>query len=143
LPKVVTQHCLEQDLNPRPTDRKPKCLTRCTTAPPPGIIVSYVCQFLVVYLPVTQWRRPLQTTSSSGSSPMETSSRTCPVIQQSSTRCHSIKTAFLFLAVSNIPLHAVHNSCCVKACVHSVLFRGCFSHKNNIAGKLGSFFPSR
>ena len=26
LPKVVTQRCLEQDLNPRPTDRKPKCL---------------------------------------------------------------------------------------------------------------------
>jgi len=24
LPKVVTQRCLEQDLNPRPTDRKPK-----------------------------------------------------------------------------------------------------------------------
>jgi len=34
LPKVVTQHCFEKDLNPRPTDRKPKCLTRCTTAPP-------------------------------------------------------------------------------------------------------------
>jgi len=31
LPKVVTQRCLEQDLNPRPTDRKPKCLT---VAPP-------------------------------------------------------------------------------------------------------------
>ena len=31
LPKVVTQCCLEQDLNPRPTDRKPKCLT---VAPP-------------------------------------------------------------------------------------------------------------
>jgi len=27
LPKVVTQRCLEQDLNLRPTDRKPKCLT--------------------------------------------------------------------------------------------------------------------
>ena len=34
LPKVVTQHHLEQDLNLRPVDRKPKCLTRCTTAPP-------------------------------------------------------------------------------------------------------------
>jgi len=34
LPKVVMQRCDEQDLNPRPTDRKPKCLTRCTTAPP-------------------------------------------------------------------------------------------------------------
>ena len=34
LPKVVTQLCLEQDLNPPPTDRKPKCPTRCTTAPP-------------------------------------------------------------------------------------------------------------
>ena len=34
LPKVVTQRCLEQDLNPRSTDRKPKCLTHCTTAPP-------------------------------------------------------------------------------------------------------------
>ena len=32
MPKVVTQRCLQQDLNPRPTDRKPKCLTRCTTA---------------------------------------------------------------------------------------------------------------
>ena len=31
MPKVVTQRCLEQDLNPRPTDRKPKCLT---VAPP-------------------------------------------------------------------------------------------------------------
>ena len=34
MPKVVTQRCLEHDLNPRPTDRKPKCLTRCTAAPP-------------------------------------------------------------------------------------------------------------
>jgi len=34
LPKVVTQNCLEQDLNPRPTDRKPKCLT---TAPIFGV----------------------------------------------------------------------------------------------------------
>jgi len=34
LPKVVMQHHLEQDLNRRPTDRKPKCLTRCTTTPP-------------------------------------------------------------------------------------------------------------
>jgi len=34
LPKVVTQRCLEQDSNPWPTDRKPKCLTRYTTAPP-------------------------------------------------------------------------------------------------------------
>ena len=32
MPKVVTQRCLKQNLNPRPTDRKPKCLTRCTTA---------------------------------------------------------------------------------------------------------------
>ena len=27
MPKVVTQRCLEQDLNPEPTDRKPKCIT--------------------------------------------------------------------------------------------------------------------
>ena len=27
--KVVTQRCLEHDLNPRPTDRKPKYLTHC------------------------------------------------------------------------------------------------------------------
>ena len=40
LPKVVTQRCLEQDLNPRPTDRKPKCLTCCTTAPPHWCIVA-------------------------------------------------------------------------------------------------------
>ena len=31
MPKVVTQRCLQQDLNLRPTDRKPKCLT---VAPP-------------------------------------------------------------------------------------------------------------
>jgi len=34
LPKVVTQRHLEQDLNSRPVDRKPKRLTRCTTEPP-------------------------------------------------------------------------------------------------------------
>ena len=34
LPKVVTQHHLEQDLNLQPVARKPKCLTCCTTAPP-------------------------------------------------------------------------------------------------------------
>ena len=33
LPKVVTQRHLEQDLNLRPVDRKPKRLARCTTAP--------------------------------------------------------------------------------------------------------------
>jgi len=33
LPKVVTQRHLEQDLNSRPVDRKPKRLTRCTIAP--------------------------------------------------------------------------------------------------------------
>ena len=38
MPKVVTQRCLEQDLNPRPTDRKPECLTRCTTASPIGAL---------------------------------------------------------------------------------------------------------
>ena len=37
LPKVVTQHCLEQDLNPRPTDRKPKCLT---VAPPRHLLTD-------------------------------------------------------------------------------------------------------
>ena len=31
LPKVVTQRCLKQDLNLRPADCKPKCLT---VAPP-------------------------------------------------------------------------------------------------------------
>ena len=40
LPKVVTQRCLEEDLNPRPTDRKPKGLTRCTTAPPDSHLVD-------------------------------------------------------------------------------------------------------
>jgi len=33
LPKVVTQRHLEQNLNSRPVDRKPKRLTRCITAP--------------------------------------------------------------------------------------------------------------
>ena len=42
MPKVVTQRCLEQDLNLRPTDRKPKCLTRCTTAPPKKLHVTEV-----------------------------------------------------------------------------------------------------
>jgi len=41
LPKVVTQHCLEQDLNLRPTDRKPKYLTRCTTTPPDSVMYMY------------------------------------------------------------------------------------------------------
>jgi len=36
LPKVVTQRCLEQDLNPRPTDRKPICLT---VAPPRHLLI--------------------------------------------------------------------------------------------------------
>ena len=44
LPKVVTQRCLEQDLNPRPTDRKVQRSTRCTTAPP----VLYVIPVLYV-----------------------------------------------------------------------------------------------
>ena len=45
------QHCLEQDLNPRPTDRKPKCLTRCATAPPINIVKSDIdtCALGVVH----------------------------------------------------------------------------------------------
>ena len=45
MPKVVKQRCLEQDLNPQPTDRKPKCLTRCTTAPPQDL--SRQCKCIV------------------------------------------------------------------------------------------------
>jgi len=45
LPKVVTQNCLEQDLTPRPTDRKPKCLTRCTT---PATYYSVTLVFFIV-----------------------------------------------------------------------------------------------
>ena len=41
MPKVVTQRCLEQDLNLRPTDRKPKCLIDCTTAPARHLYVSF------------------------------------------------------------------------------------------------------
>jgi len=37
LPKVVTQQCLDQDLNPRPTDRKTKYLA---VAPPRHIEIS-------------------------------------------------------------------------------------------------------
>ena len=37
-PKVVTQRCLEQDLNLRPTDRKPKCLT---VTPPRHLVTCY------------------------------------------------------------------------------------------------------
>ena len=59
LPKVVTHRCLEQDLNPRPTDRKPKCLT---VAPP-----RYQCMNVCMYvsfgqgssLPWTHTLRPL------------------------------------------------------------------------------------
>ena len=38
LPKVVTQRCPEQDLNLRPSDRKPKCLT---VTPPCPLVVHY------------------------------------------------------------------------------------------------------
>ena len=41
MPKIVTQRCLEQDFNPRPTDRKPKCLT---VAPP-----RHLCQITYKY----------------------------------------------------------------------------------------------
>jgi len=41
LPKVVTQRHLEQDLNSRPVDRKPKRLTRCTTAPHTSYTTHY------------------------------------------------------------------------------------------------------
>jgi len=44
LPKVVTQRHLEQDLNSRPVDCKPKCLTRCTTAPPHFWLASLLSQ---------------------------------------------------------------------------------------------------
>ena len=54
LPKVVTQRCLEQDLNSRPVDRKPKRLTRCTTAPPTNLVnVSirlYTCYNAVYHM---------------------------------------------------------------------------------------------
>ena len=36
LAQACWQRHLEQDLNSRPVDRKPKRLTRCTTAPPCG-----------------------------------------------------------------------------------------------------------
>ena len=45
LPKDVTQRCLEQDLNPRPTDRKsnaiPVALSRHLTQDESDIISSY------------------------------------------------------------------------------------------------------
>jgi len=41
LPKVVTQRCLEQDLNLRPTDCKPKCLT---VAPPRHLSSVYTAR---------------------------------------------------------------------------------------------------
>ena len=44
MPKVVTQRCLEQDLNPRPTDRNPKCLT----VAPPRHPVQYILLTRVV-----------------------------------------------------------------------------------------------
>ena len=52
MPKVVTQRCLEQDLNPRPTDCKPKCLTRCTTAPPLVIIMNQTMGNAIQYISV-------------------------------------------------------------------------------------------
>jgi len=41
LPKVVTQRCPEQDLNLRPTYRKPKCLT--VTPPRHPSVALMVC----------------------------------------------------------------------------------------------------
>ena len=40
MPKVVTQRCLEHDLNPRPTDRRPKCLT----VAPPRHLHAVICE---------------------------------------------------------------------------------------------------
>ena len=44
MPKVVTQRCLDQDLNPRPTDCKPKCLT---VAPPRHRSNNKLCNIVV------------------------------------------------------------------------------------------------
>jgi len=46
LPKVVTQRCLEQHLNPRPTDRKPKWLT---VAPPRHLCAALKCTKRLYY----------------------------------------------------------------------------------------------
>ena len=48
LPKVVTQRRLEQDLNSRPVDRKPKRLTRCTTAPP--LITVHIIIIIIIII---------------------------------------------------------------------------------------------
>jgi len=50
LPKVVTQRHLEQDLNSRPVDRKPKRLTHCTTASGQVIDGIYTIEFHTVVL---------------------------------------------------------------------------------------------
>ena len=57
MPKVVTQRCLEQDLNLQPTDRKPKCLTRCTTAPPRRSTTTTTKITVTPFKPAsTRWR---------------------------------------------------------------------------------------
>ena len=58
MPKVVLQHHLEQDLNLRPVDRKPKCLARCTTVPPNcrvcgTVSMSCMCHFSGAHVTLT------------------------------------------------------------------------------------------
>ena len=48
LPKVVTQRCLEQDLNPRPTDREPKCLTVTPPRHPRRCTKDESCPFVTI-----------------------------------------------------------------------------------------------
>ena len=69
---------------------------------PGSASIDIVLDVSVVYLPVTQWRLHLRTTSSSGNSQTEISSRTCPDTLRSSTRCPSIKTMSSFLAVNSL-----------------------------------------
>ena len=69
---------------------------------PGSASIDIVLDVSVVYLPVTQWRLHLRTTSSSGNSQTEISSRTCLDTLRSSTRCPSIKTMSSFLAVNSL-----------------------------------------
>ena len=54
MPKIVTQRYLEQDLNPRPTDRKPKCLTvaplRHHTVVTVVVVFSFIVTVIVILL---------------------------------------------------------------------------------------------
>ena len=84
LPKVVTQRCPKQDLKLRPTDRKPKCLTRYTTAPPCSVSCIFSALRLVLVLMDCMISCQVTTPQSGcGTSRLRRASRSSPSIGRS------------------------------------------------------------